>query len=101
MTLTIDPSWYEDTRELAAFARALVDAELLTTTRDLLYLFDSPWKWMVEHGAWVSAGRPAHATVGAGAEPWWCFLDALGDLGAAQGRDRYLAAHHHNYWFGE
>jgi len=69
-TLRVAPEsdWMNDRDEVLAFARFLVavctfvgrdgdpDAD---SVQDLLYYFEKPWKWTIEHALWTSRGRPA------------------------------------------
>lgn len=101
MTLTTNLAWQDDRDVLALFARALVDAGLISGHRDVLYLLSTPWRWTDEFAAWDEAGRPQKVIAGRHAEDWHAFLDALDELGADQGRDVYLRRRHAAYWMGE
>lgn len=48
--------WFENQDEVFAFAHRMVDAEAWDA-KELLYYFEKPWKWDVEHAAWVAGGR--------------------------------------------
>lgn len=56
--LDISDPWYSDHHEVVSLASVLVDAEWLSTPRDVVEFFESPWKWEQQHGIWAAAGRP-------------------------------------------
>ncbi|MBZ4508565.1 hypothetical protein GBP98_24845 [Mycobacterium avium subsp. hominissuis] len=50
--------WYADHGEVVALASVLVDADWLSTPRDVVDFFEKPWKWDDQFKIWVAAGRP-------------------------------------------
>lgn len=50
--------WYSDHREVVSLASVLVDADWLSTPRDVVYFFEKPWKWNDQFKIWAAAGRP-------------------------------------------
>lgn len=58
-------TWTENRLEVGQVARMLVDAEVLSSARDVVDFLEKPWKWEPERALWLSAGRPR---VG---EPGW------------------------------
>ncbi len=50
--------WYSDHREVVALASILVDADWLSTPRDVVDFFDRPWKYDDQLKIWAAAGRP-------------------------------------------
>jgi hypothetical protein len=61
--------WFEDSAEVIAFARILVDAEGTWSAVDVLRYLEKPWKWTVEHDRWIAMGRPFDIEEGALDEP--------------------------------
>ena len=67
-----DP-WYTNPQEVIDFAHILVDADALEPgQRAVIYYFEKPWKWDVEHRVWCDSGRPD-----ASSGPRWNVLLAL------------------------
>ncbi|MDD4865739.1 MAG: hypothetical protein PHQ28_00980 [Mycobacterium sp.] len=50
--------WYADSSEVVVLASVLVDADWLSTPRDVIEFFEKPWKWDDLHQLWTRAGRP-------------------------------------------
>jgi hypothetical protein len=48
--------WYDDQEEVLRLARALVEAGLIQTLDEMLYLMEKPWKWNAEHDRFVHTG---------------------------------------------
>lgn len=90
--------WYADHDEVVTFARALVDANVITTVDESLYYFEKPWKWTAEHDAWAQCGKPLDGLHGREERSHWHgFLDALDGLHDGQGHERYMAERHHDF----
>lgn len=50
--------WFDDHDEVLAFARALDEGDGFTSTGDVLYYFEKPWKWTEDRDAWINQGEP-------------------------------------------
>lgn len=54
-----DYAWSNDHEEVLVFGEILANTGEFDTPKDLLYYFQKPWKWTIEHVVWVDAGRPS------------------------------------------
>lgn len=50
--------WCEDSSEVLAFARVMVEADTFPSQFELLSYFEKPWNWTEERDAWILAGEP-------------------------------------------
>jgi hypothetical protein len=51
--------WWTDRREVAAFARILIDAEQLGDCQNIVVsFFETPWAWDAQHAIWCETRRP-------------------------------------------
>jgi hypothetical protein len=58
MPRSAEHNWANDHEEVLTFGEVLADAGEFDAPKDLLYFFQKPWKWTIEHISWIDAGRP-------------------------------------------